>query len=162
MTNRLSSALANPEDTRSIADWFDGWGPMVASCQFESARRLFASDVVGFGTYMDLVDGLDALDTQQWRAIWPTIEDFRFMTETLRVFVAKDRCLATAMVVWRSTGFDQNKRPYERPGRTTAVLRRDSIAAPWLGIHTHFSQFPAEKQRTFDKPDRAPGEQPVG
>jgi len=158
MTTSPSLPSANPEDTRSIAAWFDRWGPLVAGCQFESARELFASDVVGFGTYMDLVDGLDSLEARQWRSIWPTIADFRFVTENLRAFVASDRCLATAMVVWTSTGFDENKKPYDRPGRTTAVLKRDSISSPWLGVHTHFSEFPAETKRTFDKPGEASGE----
>jgi ketosteroid isomerase-like protein len=148
----VATMTTHPDDTKSVAAWFEQWGPMVADQAFESARTLFSEDVVGFGTFMDAVEGLDALEARQWRTIWPTIDGFRFATESLRVFVSNDRLLATAMVVWESTGFDTRGVSYPRPGRTTAVLARDSLAAPWLGVHTHFSQFPAEDQRSFGKP----------
>lgn len=145
------SALSDDHD--SIAAWFDTWGPLVATCEFTKARELFSDDVVGFGTFMDSVVGLDALEQRQWRSIWPTIVDFTFQTSTLRAFVSDDRCLASAMVVWTSTGFDKEGAPYDRPGRTTAVLRRDSPSAPWRCEHTHFSEFPKEQQRSFGPKD---------
>ncbi len=144
--------VASPEDRASIAAWFDEWGGYVASCRFEQARALFSPTVVGFGTYMDLVEGLDALEAKQWRSIWPTIADFRFLTQELRAWTSADRGFATAMLMWHSTGFDAAGKPFPRPGRTTAVLHRASPEATWQCEHTHFSEFPAEHQRSFGKP----------
>tara|TARA_A100001037_G_scaffold240710_1_gene220689 strand:- start:87 stop:539 length:453 start_codon:yes stop_codon:yes gene_type:complete len=149
----MSQFRASSEDHASIAAWFDEWGSYVASCDFEQARTLFSPTVVGFGTYMDLVEGLDALEARQWRSIWPTIADFRFLTDNLRVWTSPDRCLATAMLMWSSTGFSPNGDPFSRPGRTTAVLHRARADEPWRCEHTHFSEFPAERQRSFGQQD---------
>ena len=149
MSEELERVTANDEDQTSLAAWFDTWGRYVAQCEFSLARELFSTDVVGFGTYMDTVKGLDELEAKQWRNIWPTISGFRFLTDNLTTFVSSDRCLATVMVMWASTGYSQSGEPYPRPGRTTAVLTRISPDHPWLGLHTHFSEFPAETQRSF-------------
>lgn len=138
------------EDKESIKRWYDEWSGYVASENFEAARSLFASDVLGFGTFKDFVEDLDALEAGQWRSIWPTISNFRFCTENLRVSVSADRCHAAAMVTWESMGYDADGNPYERPGRATAILIRSDIRQPWQGIHTHFSLFPKEVQLSFN------------
>ena len=57
--------------------------------------------------------------------------------------------MATGMLIWTSTGFEENGTPYARPGRTTAVLVRDAIDAPWRAIHTHVSLFRGVPQRSY-------------
>jgi ketosteroid isomerase-like protein len=52
-----------------------------AACRgrdFAEGRRLFAPDAVAFGTYATAVHGLDNIEREQWRQIWPRINDFRF------------------------------------------------------------------------------------
>jgi ketosteroid isomerase-like protein len=137
-----------------LAAWFDEWGAMVAQVKPDSARALFAEDVFAFGTFMDFVDGLNDMAQKQWVAIWPTIEDFRFETENLRAVVSKDRLSATAAVVWTSTGIDRRGQRYDRPGRATVAVVRDTVSSPWQGVHTHFSEFPRETKRSF-------GERPI-
>jgi len=66
---------ASAEDVAAIKRWFDDWGAMVAGRRFEDARDLFHADVIGFGTWMDLVEGRDELEARQWRSIWGTIID---------------------------------------------------------------------------------------
>ena len=129
-------------DKASIKVWYDTWGDCVARVDFVAARPLFADDVLGFGTFVDFVEGRERLETNQWCSIWPTIKNFRFQTERLRVSVSPDRRQAVGMVIWESTGFDEGKHPYARPGRASAVLVRETLDQPWLGIHTHFSVFP--------------------
>ena len=137
------------EDRESIAEWFATWGGHVAACEFAPARALFAPEVASFGTYMDTVEGIDQLEERQWRSIWPTIRDFRFVPESLRVFVSPDRRQASAMILWHSTGIDADGNAYERPGRSTVVLERERVGAPWRGVHTHFSEFPRERKKSF-------------
>ena len=138
------------EDFVAIEAWFDDWGARVAAADFAGARPLFADDVVGFGTWMDLVEGLDALEAEQWRSVWPTIRDFRHDTvRTLRVEVSPDRLMAVGLVTWTSTGIDPDGRPFPRPGRTTGVFTRPDTGAPWRCIHTHVSLCRGVPQRSF-------------
>lgn len=136
-------------DHASIKAWFDTWSGYVASVDFDSARPMFEEDVVGFGTWMDVVEGLDNLMERQWKSIWPTIQDFRFMTETLQVRVSPDRLFAVAVLVWDSTGFHESGESYPRPGRATVGLRRDTLDAPWMGVHTHLSLNRDVPQKSF-------------
>ncbi|MGE0744019.1 MAG: nuclear transport factor 2 family protein [Rhodospirillales bacterium] len=137
------------EDFAAIKDWFDRWGADVAARDFAAARPLFDDGVVGFGTWMDLVEGLDGLEAQQWRSVWPTIEGFRHETDrTLKVRVSPDRLLAVGLVTWTSSGFAADGAPYDRPGRTTAVFVRAQIAAPWRCVHTHVSLFRGVPQKS--------------
>jgi ketosteroid isomerase-like protein len=136
-------------DRESIQAWFRAWGACVASLDFASARTQFSDDVSGFGTFKDFVHGLDALEAGQWRSIWPTIADFEFQVDTLEALVAPDRLFASAALVWTSNGIDANGAPFPRPGRATVALSRADLDAPWLGLHTHFSLFPAERKLSF-------------
>lgn len=140
---------ATTDDKAAIKAWFDDWGDMVATRRFEDARALFHKDAVGFGTWMDLVEGLDQLEAKQWRSIWGTIKDFHHETErTLKVLASPDRLMASGLVTWTSTGFDEAGSPYERPGRTTALFVRDAADQPWRCIHTHVSLFRGVPQKS--------------
>ena len=127
------------EDHQSISTWLGQWGECIAALDFARARTLFVSEVVGFGTYSDLLVGLDDLESRQWRMVWPTIADFRFDLPGVWTETSPDRRLAHLATGWTSTGHDPEGRPFERPGRCTVTLRRGEVAAPWLGTHTHFS-----------------------
>ena len=144
----MSMAAAEAEDIAAIKAWFDEWGREVAARRFEEARERFHPEVIGFGTWMDFVDGLDALEQHQWRSIWPTIEDFEHRTEGLRCLVSPDRLMAVGMTVWTSTGFHGDGTGYDRPGRTTAVFVRGRTDRPWSCIHTHVSLFRGVPQQS--------------
>ena len=143
---------AAPEDYASIKAWFDTWSGYVASVDFDSARPLFAEDLVAFGTWMDIVEGREVVIEKQWKSIWGTIKDFRFLTDTLQVRVSPDRLFAVAALVWDSTGFHENGVSYPRPGRVTVGMRRIDIGASWMGIHTHLSLNRGVPQKSFGAP----------
>jgi len=146
---------AAAEDRQAIKQWFDDWSAMVATERFEDARDLFHADALGFGTWMDMVEGLDQLEAKQWRSIWGTIRDFHHETErTLNVIVSPDRLMANGLVTWTSTGFDEAGEAYERPGRTTGTFVRDAVTAPWRCIHTHVSLFRGVPQKSHGKSRR--------
>ncbi len=131
-----------PEDRRSIAAWFAAWGDLVANVDFKHARAMFVEDIVSFGSKVEMVGSLDALEAQQWRAIWPTIEDYRYDLATLELVVSPDRLMAMGAVMFRSTGLHPDGSRFPRPGRATVTLMRASLDAPWLGTHTHVSLTP--------------------
>ncbi len=131
--------MIDQQDRQSILDWLASWGDCVATRDFEKARRLFRSDVVGFGTYSDFVVGLDNLESEQWRQVWPTIANFRFDLDNAWVDISTDRLMGQVAARWQSTGYHDNGTTFDRPGRCTVTLRREDARSPWRGTHTHFS-----------------------
>lgn len=123
----------------SVREWVAGWGAEVAAADIRSGRARFAEDLVAFGTHADVVTGREAVEAAQWSQIWPKIEDFAFLVDELVVQASPDGLLAVAIVPWASEGIAADGSRFDRPGRATVVLVRDSPDASWVGTHTHFS-----------------------
>jgi ketosteroid isomerase-like protein len=148
--------MSTSSEHAAIRNWFSSWGDMVANVDFVSARALFHEDVIGFGTYMDVVRGLDRLESQQWRSIWPTIEGFTFLVDQLVVDVSEDGKQAYGIVPWTSTGFHEDGTSYVRPGRATVLFKRNAVTDPWRAIHTHISLAPGTPQKSFgNRPEKS-------
>ena len=130
------------EDRRSVADWFARWGDRVAAVDFIAVRPTFAEDAIAFGSRVEMMTSRDALEREQWRMVWPTIEDYRYDLATLEVVVSPDRLMAMGAVIFRSTGLNADRSKFERNGRATVTLQRDAIGAPWICNHSHVSLKP--------------------
>lgn len=130
------------EDRQSIADWYARWGDLVAKVDFKRARPMFTDDIIAFGSKVETMTSLDALEQEQWRAVWPSIEDYRYDISTLEVVVSPDRLMAMGAVIFRSTGIHADGRRFERTGRCTATFMRTAVDAPWVATHTHVSLKP--------------------
>ena len=154
--NWMLGCTAAEKDVRAIRDWFAAWGSRVAEVNFAAARTQFDSDVLGFGTSETFLNGLEALETRQWRAVWPTIEDFRFNLDTLRVGVSADRRMAFALLTFDSTGIAKDGKRYPRPGRVTAIFGRAQITDGWLAVHTHLSLNRGVPEQSYgERPEHA-------
>lgn len=153
--NFSATPAEHAADVQGVLDWLAGWGAEVAVADLRAGRERFAADLVAFGTHADVVVGRERVEAEQWSRIWPAIEDFVFHVDQAVVAVSGDRLLATVAAPWGSTGIAADGTRFDRPGRATVVLRRDSVGAPWLGIHTHFSLARGVPQQTFGtKPAR--------
>ena len=141
----------NNIDHISIGLWFQVWEKQVQNKDFEAAKKLFENDVVSFGTWMNVVEGLDKLYSDQWKNIWPTINNFKFVSNTLFIQISPDRLLANSILVWNSTGYKKNGNSFKRNGRATVVLKRSNLDNSWKGIHTHFSLNRGIPQESFGK-----------
>ena len=141
----------NNTDHISIELWFQVWEKQVQNKDFEAAKKLFENDVVSFGTWMNVVEGLDKLYSDQWKNIWPTINNFKFVTNTLFIQISPDRLLANSILVWNSKGYKKNGNSFKRNGRATVVLKRSNLDNSWKGIHTHFSLNRGIPQESFGK-----------
>ncbi len=144
-------AEARGDDLARIAAWFERLATHVRAVDFAGARPLFAPDMIAFGTFSDFVDGRDAVEAAQWRNVWPFIAGFRWRTNSIRGIVSPDRLAAAGMAVWDSTGFHQDGREFERPGRATVALARRQCDGDWVARHTHFSLFRAVPGQSFGK-----------
>ena len=115
-----------------------------AACRrrdFEEGRRLFALDAVAFGTYATAVHGLDNIEREQWRQIWPRIRDFRFEEAPTVVGTGDSAWIAAT---WSSGATSPDGQPFTRHGRATFNLaRRDGR---WLAVHSHVSLLPSQSE----------------
>ena len=130
------------EDRRSIADWIALWGGRVADVDFKAVRPMFAEDAIAFGSKVEMMTSREALEREQWRAVWPSIEDYRYDLDTLEVAISPDRLMAMGAVIFRSTGLHPDGRKFERNGRATVTLMRSAVGAPWVCTHSHVSLRP--------------------
>jgi ketosteroid isomerase-like protein len=122
----------------AATDWLDEMQACVRERDFARARLIFSQDVIGFGSRAALLSGLDALERDQWRYVWPAIEDFTFETAELACGSSGD--LIWIACPWTSRGKRTDGTWHPRPGRMTAVLER--IDDRWLAIHSHHSLAP--------------------
>ena len=122
-----------------LRDWLREWQACVRAVDFAAGRKLCADDIVAFGTVAPFVTGLDVVEREQWRNVWPVIRDFTIDLEGARGIVTGDRGWVAA--TWDSRGRRSDGSLFPRPGRCTiAFERRDGR---WLATHTHFSLVPA-------------------
>jgi ketosteroid isomerase-like protein len=119
--------------------WLAEMQSCVRNCDFARAREIFSTEVVGFGSRASQLGGLDALERDQWRHVWPVTRDFTFLTGELACGLDSD--LVWIACPWRSKGQGLDGTWQPRPGRMTAVLKR--IDGQWLAVHTHHSLAPA-------------------
>ncbi len=134
-----------PDELEELRIWFRSLGASVAAVDFERARPLFSPGVVSFGTHEMFVSGLDNLERDQWRNVWPKISDFEFLVD--QIVGSIDGGTAWAAVPWTSTGYHDTGAPFDRPGRATVTYHR--VAGAWCATHTHFSLKPGTPPRTY-------------
>lgn len=119
-------------------EWLATLQRCVRAVDYASARRLFAPEVQGFGTRAAAAGGLEALEREQWRQIWPRIREFTFHLGETRC--VGDGDLLGVIVPWDSLGVNPDGSSVPRPGRATLILVRRE--GRWVAIHSHFSLAP--------------------
>ena len=145
--SQVTPPVTTSDPAEAVRQWFTLLSGYCASVDYDAAERIFAEDVVSFGTAMDIVRGRKALREGQWESIWENITDFKMDLHNVYARGSGDN--PWGMVTWTSTGYDSGHKPFHRPGRATVTLeRRDGV---WLAVHTHFSLFPGTPQRTYGK-----------
>ena len=142
---QVTPPITTSDPVDAVRQWFTLMGRYCASVDYDAAERIFAEDVVSFGTAMDIVSGRTALREGQWESIWGNITDFKMDLENVNAGGSGDQ--AWGVVTWTSTGYDSDHKPFYRPGRATVTLER--LDGVWLAVHTHFSLFPGTPQRTY-------------
>jgi ketosteroid isomerase-like protein len=118
-------------------EWLETFSSYVRAVDYASARPLFHPDVLAFGTHKDVLPSLEAWVTTQWDNVWPKTDDFRFDLDATHVLASDDGSMAVVVAPWTSTGFDQDGKPFDRPGRATMVFHKTSNQ--WIGVHSHLS-----------------------
>ncbi|MGH6798512.1 MAG: YybH family protein [Roseiarcus sp.] len=147
----------NEDAAARVRRWFERLARHVQEVDFAGARPIFSPDMVAFGTFTDFMTGRDKAEAFQWRNVWPHIDNFRWRPDT-RAIVSADRLSAVGMGVFDSTGYTEDGKPYERPGRATVVFQRKNPQEDWIAVHTHMSMFRDVPTRSFkSKPEKKAG-----
>lgn len=144
-------AQPDPDDLARVKQWFERLSEHVRAVDFAGAHRLFAEDMIAFGTFENFITGRDRVEAAQWRNVWPVTSDFRYRIEDIRAIVSPDRLSAIGIGVFDSIGYHEDGTPYEQPGRTTVALSRGQIGDEWVAAHTHMSLFRDVPSRSFGK-----------
>jgi ketosteroid isomerase-like protein len=129
-------------DARTEAlEWLKTFEGACRGRDFAAGRSLFAPDAVAFGTYATAVHGLDNIEREQWRQIWPRIRDFRFESNPTAAAAGDSAWIAAT---WSSEATTPDGKPFTRHGRATFNLaRRDGR---WLAVHSHVSLLPSQSE----------------
>lgn len=117
-----------------VEAWLRAFAAAVRARDYASGARLFAPDVIAFGTVAERAAGVDDLAARQWRNVWERTRDFDFDWPSLCCNVAGDRAFVTSL--WSSYATDGAL----RTGRVSLVLGRE--AGGWRALHSHFSLTP--------------------
>ena len=123
--------------SRYLHDWLDRFAGYVRDVDYASARPLFHTDVLAFGTHRDVIPGLEAWIATQWDNVWPRTTDFRFDLDGTQALASADGTMATVVAPWTSTGYMPDGTAFDRPGRATMVFSKFGDA--WLCVHSHMS-----------------------
>ncbi len=67
-----------PHGEPEIIAWLQEFEAACRGRDFATGRRMFAPDALAFGTYAAAVRGLENIEREQWRNVWPRIREFRF------------------------------------------------------------------------------------
>ena len=140
--------MTSPSTT--LEQWLRAFEAAVRARDFAAGRTMFADDAVAFGTWARAVAGLDNIEREQWRNVWPRIRGFHFEPDT-HMHAAGDSAWIAGSWSTEVTGPDG--RPFERPGRGTFVLeRRDGR---WVVVHSHFSLLPSQSESAHGRLPKA-------
>ena len=138
----MKRLAAADEDKRSVGEWYARWDKHVRDVDFVPVREMFAEDAIAFGTKEEMMTSQPQLEREQWRQVWPSIEDYRYDLSTLHVVTSPDRLMAMGAVMFRSTGFHPDGSKFVRNGRCTCTFMRSAVSAPWICTHSHLSLTP--------------------
>ncbi|MBI4635454.1 MAG: nuclear transport factor 2 family protein [Candidatus Rokubacteria bacterium] len=136
ITKRVAGEAADP--IAPLRAWLRAWQACVRAVDFAGGRALCIPDLLAFGTRAEIVQGVENVEAQQWRQVWPRIRDFTVRIDEARGEVTGDHAWVAAR--WDSLGTRPDGTTFPRPGRLTIALERRR--GRWLARHTHFSLVP--------------------
>ena len=120
-----------------ILAWLEVVSAFVREVDYAGARPMWHPEVLAFGTYNDVIQGLETAIATQWDNVWPRTAQFAFNLAGTHVLASADGAMAVAVTPWTSTGYAQDGAAFDRPGRATMVFARDG--AGWRCVHSHMS-----------------------
>jgi len=129
--------LADAATRAEIMAWLETFAGFVREVDYAAARPMWHPDLLAFGTYNNVIQGLETAIATQWDNVWPRTAHFAFDLANTHVLASAGRDMAVAVTPWTSTGYHQDGSEFACPGRATMVMARAGDA--WLCVHSHMS-----------------------
>src|SRR5580704_5267250 len=129
----------SPEDLAAVQRWLEKFAGAVRAKDFAAGRALCQPHVFSFCTVVSNADGLDELESRQWRGVWNATHGFKFDLSSLRC--GGRGGVFWAASTWSSFGKDAHQQDFLRCGRATIILQ--GHGPDLRAVHTHFSLEPA-------------------
>ena len=82
--------LASPAIRVAILEWLDVFSGHVRAVDYASARPMWHPDLLAFGTFNDVIQGLETAIATQWDNVWPKTSDFAFNLADTHVLASAD------------------------------------------------------------------------
>ena len=137
------------DDVALIRRWFRKLQLCVQTGDFVVSRPLSPMTSSPLAPLRPSLLGGKATEHEQWRHVWDHIDQFRWHLDDLRTIISADRLTAVGMAVFESTGYTEDGKAFDRPGRATVALGRQAVGEEWVAQHTHVSLFPGTPARSF-------------
>lgn len=129
--------LAGAAVRGKILAWLETFAGFVREVDYGGARPMWHPELLAFGTYNDVIQGLETAIATQWDNVWPRTAHFAFDLAGTHVLASADGGMAVAVTPWTSTGYGPDGAAFDRPGRATMVFARG--AGGWRCVHSHMS-----------------------
>src|SRR3990172_10359388 len=107
-----------PTPDQSARTWLREFEAACRARDFDTGRLLFAQDAVAFGTWAMAVHGLDNIEREQWRNVWPRIRGFTFEPGPE---IRTDGDTAWIAARWRSEATGPDGPPFSPPRPATLL-----------------------------------------
>jgi len=126
----------------SVKIWMATFAQAVRDRRTDKGKKLFAENVIGFGTRTNMVKDRSSLIENQWTPVWHATSSFNFDYDNAIIDIYDN--IAWVATTWISElDNDGPKTGVKRFGRCTLILSRNGEG--WKAIHTHFSVRPDTK-----------------
>lgn len=129
--------LADAPTRAAILAWLETFAGHVREVDYAAARPMWHPDLLAFGTYNNVIQGLETAIATQWDNVWPRTARFAFDLAQTHILASADATLAIAVTPWTSTGYAPDGSEFARPGRATMVFAR--AGGEWVCAHSHMS-----------------------
>jgi len=131
------------ETEASVFMWLEEFAACVRKRDFKAGRLLFDPHVHAFDIKASSAHNLDALVANQWKPIWTTTRDFRFLPDSVVTYSSDDGVLVCVLGRWESVGLKAGGGTFDCRGRSTLLLQKwEASPFGYLALHTHFSLVP--------------------
>jgi ketosteroid isomerase-like protein len=126
------------DDGSDVLNWLREFALAVREENYQNGRKLFAPEVVGFGTSAAQAMGLEQLEQEQWKKVWGFTRNFHFEMEEIHFDLSGE--LAWVAAPFCSQGRSDSAGWFDRRGRATYILSRRG--GKWVCVHSHHSLNP--------------------
>lgn len=111
----------------------------VHKIDYEAVRDMIPDDGIYFGSVATMAQGYDELKEKQFMYVWPNVDAFSIVPDSIAIHVADKLAWATCLFQSTAKGAPDDQSGMRR-GRMTFVFEQRNSG--WVMVHSHDSLYP--------------------